>query len=176
MLFRILPCFIALFFLFLPTLQAGGKKPPPARIGFHFEGHRTDGNKLVIGREIYGQTRYFQIAPYFSLKDVAAFRSFPADKNQGYGLIFQLKKSSHIRLRSITTDKRGSWMLCLVNGRLCDAVMIDRGVTDGTLVIWKNATLADIRSLDWALPRIGESPERWKQRRKELKKSLKKKS
>ena len=42
-----------------------------------------------------------------------------------------------------------------VNGRVIDAVMIDKSIEDGYLIIWKGVTLGEINIYDKSVPRIG---------------------
>jgi hypothetical protein len=52
----------------------------------------------------------------------------------------------------------------MVNGSVRDAVLIDKAVTDGLLVIWQRIGLAEVRAADGLMPRIGENPKKWKAR------------
>ena len=99
-------------------------------------------------------------------KDIIAFRSFPADDGQTYGLIFQLNKTAAGRLRSLSTAEQGKLLLAVVNGQVRDAVVIDKPVGDGLIVIWKWITLAEVKLADKHRPRIGEDPKAWKKRLK----------
>ena len=53
-----------------------------------------------------------------------------------------------------------------------NAVLIDRPVNDGLIVIWKRVSLAEVKLADQHLPRIGEDPKTWKKRIKKNLKSL----
>ena len=53
-------------------------------------------------------------------------------------------------------------MITQLNGRVVDGVLIDRQIDDGQLVIWKGVTLADVATLDKALPRTGEDKKKKK--------------
>ena len=48
--------------------------------------------------------------------------------------------------------------------RVVDAVIIDKQITDGILVIWKGVTLPEIKAFDKVAPRLGEDPKTWKKR------------
>ena len=48
----------------------------------------------------------------------------------------------------------------MVNGRVVDAVLIDKQVDDGYMVIWKGIGKAEIDAFDAMVPRIGEKKPR----------------
>jgi hypothetical protein len=163
---------IAIAFLFvLPaTSMAGGKKKAPVSVSFHLQGDAGEGNKLVFPFTTAGQQLHFRKHPEFSSQDVVAFQSFPSDDPSSYGLILQLNKVGRQRLTSMSASNNGKFLLVMVNGTVRDAVLIDREVNDGLLVIWQRIGAAEVRAADLIMPRIGEDPKAWKQRLKEEKK------
>ena len=48
----------------------------------------------------------------------------------------------------------------MVSGRAIDAVLIEKPVADGQLVIWKGMTALEIQQLDKMIPRTGETKKR----------------
>jgi hypothetical protein len=138
-----------------PELSAGGKKSNKASVTFHLETEGTDNPKMIFPQMTNGQTRYFRRSPEITLLDMVSFSPFPADNGEGLGLIFKLKPNAANRLAAITSANLGRWFISQVNGRGVDAVMIDKPVTDGVIVIWKGASEADVAILDKKLPRIG---------------------
>jgi len=159
------------FFLIVPaTSMAGGKKGAPVTVSFHLQGGAGEGNKLVFPFTTAGQTVYYRKHPEFSSKDVVAFQSFPSEDPSSYGLILQLNKLGRQRLASMSASNNGKFLLAMVNGTVRDAVLIDREVNDGLLVIWQRIGAAEVRAADLLMPRIGEDPRAWKKRLKEQKK------
>ena len=157
--------FLAIFAatLLLPGLAgAAGKKAPDLKLSFHLQaepGDRRVFKQLTAGKEVI-----FQKAAAISTKDIVAFRSFPADDNNSYGVVFQLDKTATNRLRTLSTAHQGKLLLAVVNGQVLDAVVIDKPVNDGLIVIWKWISLAEVKLTDQHLPRIGEDPRAWKKR------------
>lgn len=146
------------------ALMAGGKKAPELSISFHLEatpGERQAFKQLTNGKEVF-----YRKSPEVGTKDIIAFRPFPADDGQTYGVIFQLNKTAAGRLRSLSTAEQGKLLLAVVNGQVRDAVVIDKPVGDGLIVIWKWITLAEVKLADKHRPRIGEDPKAWKKRLK----------
>lgn len=151
------PAFLMILLLALSTAGfAGGKKNNKAAVSFHMETENTENPKMIFPQLANGQTRYFRRLPEVSLKDIVSFNPFPSDLGgDDYGIVFQLKKHVGTRLAAITNANQGRWMITQINGRVVDGVLIDRQIDDGLLVAWKGVTLADIDTLDKALPRTG---------------------
>jgi hypothetical protein len=51
-------------------------------------------------------------------------------------------------------------MIAMVNGRVVDAVIVDKQIDDGVLVIWKGIGQAEVDAFDSQVPRIGEKKPR----------------
>lgn len=165
--FQILPILLAA--ILLPgSLLGGGKKAPPLSVSFHLqagEGERQVFRQLTAGREIL-----YRKNAELGTKNIVAYRPFPADDGESYGVVFQLDKVGANRLQALSNASRGQLLLAVVNGQVRDAVVIDKPVNDGLLVIWKWITLQEVRQADQLIPRIGEDPKAWKKRLKEEKK------
>lgn len=139
----------------VPPVFAGGKKENKASVTFHMETEGTDNPKMIFPQMANGQTRYFRRTPEVSLKDITSFSPFPADGDQGFGLVLKLKPNAVNRLAALTSANQGRWLISQVNGRAVDGVLIDKTVNDGFIVIWKGVNDADIAILDKEMPRIG---------------------
>jgi hypothetical protein len=142
------------------TAHAGGKKGEDSGISIHLQGDPSDNPKMTFQQFNAGQNMVFRRNPEFMTKDIAAFNPFPSQDGQGYGAVLQLKPSAKNRLAAITNANINRWMLTVVNGRKVDAVLIDKQVDDGYLVIWKGIGAAEIDVFDKQVPRIGESKPR----------------
>lgn len=150
----------ALFLLCLaPMAVAGGKNEDTPVISFHIETEATDNPKMIFPQQMEdGKTRYFRRLSDVSSKDVAAFGPFPDDfGGETYGIALQLKPAAARRLSAVTAINTGKWMVARVNGRVVDAVVIDKQIDDGYLIIWRGVTLAEINVYDKTVPRIGAS-------------------
>jgi hypothetical protein len=109
---------------------------------------------MIFPRDIGGETKYFRRIPEIALKDIAVFTPFPGEAGD-YGVVFRLKPRAANRFSAMTAVNQGRRLLAVINGRAVDTVMIDSQIDDGVVVVWKNLTLADIESLDKAIPRAG---------------------
>ncbi|MBI23678.1 MAG: hypothetical protein CMN05_08845 [Roseibacillus sp.] len=144
------------------TLAAAGKKAPDLSVSFHLQaepGDRQAFKQLTAGKEVL-----FRKSAEISTKDIVAFRPFPADDGNSYGIVFQLNKLASNRLRNMSTAQQDKLLLAVVNGQERDAVLIDKPVNDGLIVIWKWVSLAEVKLADQHVPRIGEDPKAWKKR------------
>lgn len=138
----------------LATTQGAARKDDKASISFHLQAQGIDNPKMIFPLSVHGQELYFRRMPEFTTKDIVGFKSFPSDQDDLlYGLALRLKPHASRRLMGITNANQGKWLTALVNGRPVDTVLIDGQVNDGILVIWKNVTLADIATIENALPR-----------------------
>ena len=142
------------------TAHAGGKKGDKAGISFHIQADPTDNPKMIFEQRTNGQMLVFRRNPEIMTKDIIAFNPFPSQDGEGYGALLQLKPSAKNRFAAISNAGVNRWMVAMVNGRVVDAVIIDKQVDDGYLVIWKGIGQAEIEAFDAMVPRIGEKKPR----------------
>ena len=138
-----------------PAVFASGKKEIKASVTFHIETEASDNPKMIFPQLANGKQRFFRRLPEFATKDVLTFNPFPSETGGDYGIVLKLKGNAANRLAAISNANQGRWMIASINGRVADGVFLDRQIDDGTLVIWKGITLADITLLDEGLPRAG---------------------
>ncbi|NNM28612.1 MAG: hypothetical protein HKO57_03765 [Akkermansiaceae bacterium] len=155
----------ALGLLPLP-LAAGGKKAPAMQVSFHLQTEPGETNLKVFRVPTAGQEITYRLSPAFSQSDFVAFQPFPSTDEATYGVIFQLNKVAAKRLTNLGHAHRGRYLLAMVNGQVRDAVLIDKPVSDGLLVIWQRIGAAEIKLADEHLPRIGQDPAKWKKERR----------
>lgn len=156
----------ALAFLCLaPTAMAGGKADDAPVISFHMETEATDNPKMTFPLQVGGQLRYFRLLSDISSRDVAAFGPFPDNLGgETYGIALQLKPAAARRLSAVTAVSQGKWLVARVNGFPRDAVVIDKQIDDGFLIIWKGVTLQEINTYDKIAPRIGAKDDKKKKK------------
>lgn len=158
-----LPRFIIIALLALCpglTAHAGGKKGSKVGITFHMQTQETDNPKMIFPQITNGKQLYYSRSPEISTKDIAAFNPFPSQDGEGFGVLLQLKSSAKNRLAAVTNANINRWMVARVNGRIVDAVIVDKQISDGYLVIWKGIGAAEIDLFDSKVPRIGQKKPR----------------
>jgi hypothetical protein len=143
-------------------LHASGKKGEAAGISFHLQADQTDNAKMIFPQDIQGRHLVFKRVPEVITKDFAAFAPFPSRDGEGYGAVLQLKPGAKNRWSAVTSTSVNRWMIAMVNGRVVDAVMVDKQIDDGMVVIWKGIGQAEIAAFDQEVPRIGEAKPRGK--------------
>jgi len=143
---------------------ASGKKGDNAGISFHLQTEEGGNPKMVFKQLVAGKERWFSTTPEISTRDVASFSPFPAEDQGSYGVAVQLDRRGANRLAALTTANKDKFLVAVVNGRVVDAVIIDKQVTDGILVIWKGVNLPEIKAFDKVKPRLGEDQKTWKKR------------
>jgi hypothetical protein len=151
--------------LVLPA-SAGSSRKPDAGVSFHLETTEGENPKTVFSGEMAGKTRYFRKSAELTIRDIVAYSPFPADDGATYGAVCQLSRPATSRLAALSSAYTGSWLLAMVNGRVVDAVVIDKKVEDGFIVIWRGITAPEIKAFDKERPRLGETKKEWKKSQK----------
>ncbi|HEY8991639.1 MAG TPA: hypothetical protein VIM46_06655 [Luteolibacter sp.] len=139
---------------------AGGKADNKVVVSFHIETDANENPKMIFTLPAAGQVRYFRRLPEIGTKDLKTFRPFQADDGVSYGVVFQLKPSAAQRIFAVSSANPDRWLAAMVSGRAIDAVLIEKPVADGQLVIWKGMTALEIQQLDKMIPRTGETKKR----------------
>lgn len=140
--------------------KAGGKAGDDCSLTFHMETEPNDNPKMIFAENVSGKVRVFRRMSEISEKDIESFAPFPAADGASAGLMIRLKGAGARRLAAVTATNPDHWMVARINGRSIDAVLIDRQINDGKLVIWKGVTPLEIQQLDKIAPRIGETKKR----------------
>jgi hypothetical protein len=147
----------AVFGLIPLTAKAGGKAEDKASLTFHLETDENDNPKMIFSEHVGSKIRVFRRMSEVSEKDIESFATFPSTDGVSYGLMLKLKGAAARRIAAITATNPERWLLARVNGRAVDAVLIDRQISDGMLIIWKGVNSTDIKQIDKIAPRIGET-------------------
>jgi hypothetical protein len=87
--------------------------------------------------------------PIMSLRHFEKFKSFMAEDGS-YGVVLYTPKEYVLRLYTETQQNIGKLMLPVVDGLAFPPMLIDRGITDGQIIIWSGLNGYDLR-------RIGET-------------------
>lgn len=143
-------------------LHASGKKGQTAGISFHMQADQSDNAKMIFPQATNGKMLVYKRVPEIITKDIAGFAPFPSKDGEGYGVVLQLKPGPKNRWSAVTSTSVNRWVAAMVNGRVVDAVMVDKQIDDGMIVIWKGIGEAEIAAFDKEVPRIGEKEPRGK--------------
>lgn len=106
----------------------------------------SGGNESGSGFNIYYNGRYYNRMPALALKHCSKFRSF-LNPDGSYGVVLYTKDEYRNRLYTTTLEHQGHNLLPIVNGLAFEPTHIDRGITDGKLVIWNGLNGYDLMML-----------------------------
>lgn len=150
-------CCIAWMALLLTstTVWAGAKKGNNLAVSFHIETDEHSNPKMTFDHLVAGKKMFFSKMADFSSRDIVAFSPFLADDKETYGAVFQLRGSAKTKLENLSTANKGKLLCATVNGRVVDAVYIDKTIDDGMLVIWNGIMDMEVKEYDKLAPRIG---------------------
>lgn len=123
----------------------------------------SGGNEAGSGFNLYYNGHYYNRMPALALKHCAKFNSFLNDDGS-YGVVLYTKEEYRNRLYTTTLSNQGRNLLPIVNGLAFEPTRIDRGITDGKLVIWGGLNGYDLMMLGKNLEPI--NPEMEKKRYK----------
>ncbi|MBV9128244.1 MAG: hypothetical protein JO117_09180 [Verrucomicrobia bacterium] len=154
----LLLCCVALAGLVLGT-GAGEKRGPLVAVRFHgetteYEGSFAQAVKLPDGRQVFVER-----LPLISEANMIAFYPFAA-ANGTQGAAFQLDRHGTLALLNVSTAKRGSFLVAMVNGRVITPIQVDRQIEDGIVVLPFGLTPTEVALLDKSMPRIGQPPKK----------------
>jgi hypothetical protein len=138
-----------------PSAWAGSKKGDNLIVSFHLETDGTTNPKMIFDQVITNKKMFFSRMPDFTSRDIIAFSPFLADDMVTYGAVFQLRGSAKTKLENLSTANRGKLLCAKINGRVVDAVLIDKTIEDGLLVIWNGILDTEVKGYDKLVPRIG---------------------
>ena len=128
--------------------------------------------KLTFQKQTPLGVKVFEKTPILQTTDIIAANSFAApDKDQHYGVLFQLAPRKAKRFQQLTQLHRGRYLLVQFNGRVIDLIRINSVNPDDKVCIWRDITLPELKMIDQNYPKIGESKKDWKARLKATKKT-----
>ena len=154
-------------YLLLPVLAVfclgAAKKKDDVTVRFHLQANEHDGAPFVMKLPGGGTTgpAYIKKVPEISEHDIAAVYPFPAEDGT-LGCAFKLTEHGKIVIDSMSVENRGKVLVSIVNLRVVSAVLIDRRVSDGVLMISKGLTEAEIAKITKKYNVIGETKKRKK--------------
>lgn len=120
------------------SLMGAGKKAQSFIVSFHVEGTEAEAPKfsqaIRLGTE--GKVYYFEILPTITDKDIAWFYPFVSKDGRSFGAAFKMRPGSIRSLQAVTMKKQGKLLGIRIADAPLSAVMIDRPIDDGIIVVW----------------------------------------
>lgn len=153
-----LPCALAaLCFLGSESGQAAGSKhrDPSIAIRFHAQVNTFDptfaaqvkiGNRQLIVEKI----------PSIAERDIVGFYPFKASDGT-FSAVVQLDRHGAVVLQSLSTEKRGQFIVAAVNARPVALLTVDKTITDGIIYIPSGLTLDEIHQMGASFSLMGQT-------------------
>lgn len=155
--FRLAP--LTLFLLFAVVSGEGsGARSKLAIVSMHVEGDETDNPKMVVPLKLGTEHRqyYFSKLPSFTDRDIAWFYPFTAADGVTYGVAFRLKEHAATELKALTLTHQGKLIGIRCSDAPLAAVLIDRPIDDGVVVVWSGLQQRHLQEFRKRFPHVDD--------------------
>ena len=138
--------------------SGAGKKYKLYLVTFHLEAEKTDNPKMItpvkLGRE--HRQYFFNKIPTFTDHDIKWFFPFTSDDGVSYGAAFKLKDHATTELKAITLTNQGKLLGLRCSDAPLEAVLIDRPITDGVIVVWNGLQQRHLQEFRKRFPHVDD--------------------
>lgn len=143
-----------LLFLLVSPAMGGGKKSQSFLITFHVEGAADEAPEFASPVKLGTEMRqyYFRKVPEFTDQDIDWFYPFVSQDGQTFGAAFKLNESASQQLKALCLTHQGKLLGARIANAPYTAVMIDRPVDDGVLVVWQGLGKAHLKAFEKKFP------------------------
>ena len=127
-------------------------------VTFHLEGEETDNPKMITPVKLGAEHRqyYFSKLPSFTDHDIAWFFPFTASDGVSFGAAFRLKEHAAIELKAITLTNQGKLLGLPCSDAPLQAVLIDRPIDDGVIVVWSGLQQRHLQEFRKRFPHVDD--------------------
>jgi len=135
-----------------------GKKYKLSYITVHTEGDATDNPKMVVPVKLGSEHRqyFFSKIPSFTDADVEWFYPFRSRDGASFGTAFKLRNHGLQELKGITLTNQGKLLGIRVSDGPLSAVLIDRPITDGVIVVWEGLSQKNLAEFSRRFPHVDQ--------------------
>ena len=135
----------------------GMAKAPTCSIRFFITANPRDTNTFAATVQVGNPPRtiYINRIPAITELDVAAAYPFQAADGT-LGCALKLNFRGTLRLDTLSLEDRGKPLVCVVNGRVITAMLIDRRISDGIIFVSSGLTPAEVGIIRKQFPIMGE--------------------
>lgn len=146
----------ALFCTIAVVCMGAGSKAKGYLVTFHLEGDETDSAKFVSPVKLGSEHRqyYFRKMPSFTDRDIVWFYPFVSEDGQSYGAAFRLADHKAQELTGITVANQGKLFGTRVMDAPLRAVIIDRPINDGIVVIWSGLSQNHVKLISTKITHV----------------------
>lgn len=160
-----------LFFCLLPLAALSAGESPQGstevQIRLHAEGLEQEGPTFVTPITLITPPKkiFIRKIPIVNERDIAAFYPFAA-ADGSIGAYLKLDADGTHKLHQHTVEKLDTLVVAMINGRIASAMMVDKQVKDGVLLIPSGFLPIEIAKLQTKFPVIGREKEFSEQKKK----------
>ncbi|MDP4938031.1 MAG: hypothetical protein NWR21_01840 [Verrucomicrobiales bacterium] len=135
-----------------------GKQYKLYLVTFHIEGESTDNPKMITPVKLGQEHRqyFFSKIPTFTDNDVAWFYPFSAADGVSFGVAFRMKEHATIELKAITLTNQGKLLGLRCSDAPLQAVLIDKPIDDGVVVIWSGLQQRHLQEFRKRFPHVDD--------------------
>lgn len=148
----------ALLLAATPSGDGAGTQSKLSMISFHVEGDQTDNPKMITPVKLGAEHRqyFFSNIPSFTDKDIAWFYPFTAADGVSFGAAFRLKEHAAVELKAISLTNQGKLLGLRCADVPMQAVLIDRPIEDGIIVIWSGLQQRHLQDFRKRFPHVDD--------------------
>lgn len=149
---------VILFLMVAVFCIAAGNKSKGKSISFHLEGEETSSAKFVMPVKLGSEGRqyFFSKSPVFTSSDIDWFYPFTSEDGQSFGAAFRLNDHAALELKDLGRTSPGKLLAISVASASLQAIIIDRPVNDGIIVLWSGLTQAHLELFQKDFPHVDD--------------------
>lgn len=127
-------------------------------ITMHLEGDETETTKFVTPVKLGSEHRqyFFRKIPEFTDRDIQWFYPFTAADGVSYGAAFKFKPNAASRLKDVTMMNHGKLFALRCSDAMLQAVVIDRPIDDGVVVVWEGLQQRHLQQFRKRFPHVDD--------------------
>tara|TARA_R110000850_G_scaffold16044_9_gene50060 strand:+ start:1414 stop:1848 length:435 start_codon:yes stop_codon:yes gene_type:complete len=127
-------------------------------VTMHVESEPDSNPKMVTPVKLGSEHRqyFFSKLPTFTDADIAWFYPFTAQDGVSYGAAFRFKDHATVELKAITLTNQGKLLGVRCSDAPIGAVLIDRPIDDGVVVVWQGLQQRHLNEFQKRFPHIDD--------------------
>ena len=141
------------------VLTGGGRKSKTYLFTVHLEGSEDEAPKFASPAKLGSESRqyFFKKIPDFTDDHVAWFYPFVSEDGKSFGAAFKLKDHKSQALKALTLQHTGKLLGIRVPGAPYAAVLIDKPIDDGIIVLWEGLAKEHLKQFEKKFPHSDEA-------------------
>lgn len=135
-----------------------GKKYKLYLVTMHLEGEQNTNPKFVVPVKLGSDHRqyFFSKIPSFTDNDIAWFYPFTSRDGGSFGAAFKLKDHAATELKALSLTNQGKLLGIRCSDAVLKAVLIDRPIDDGVIVMWEGLQQRHLQEFRKRFPHVDD--------------------